>query len=54
MAEQLGSEEIVTMEELVVSHAYEMMALVTLLERKGILSRAEIIEEIKSLRDSHK
>ena len=51
MAEQLGSEEIVTMEELVVSHAYEMMALVTILERKGILSRAEIISEIKSLRD---
>jgi len=39
------------MEELVVSHAYEMMALVTLLEKKGILSRAEIIDEIKSLRD---
>ncbi len=51
MAEQLGNEETVTMEELVVSHAYEMMALVTLLERKGILSRDEIIEEIKSLKD---
>lgn len=51
MAGQLPKEEMVTMEELVVSHAYEMMALVTLLEKKGILSRAEIIEEIKSLRD---
>lgn len=51
MAEKLPQEEMVTMEELVVSHAYEMMALVTLLEKKGILSRAEIIDEIKSLRD---
>lgn len=51
MAEQLGNEEVVSIEEIVVSHAYEMMALVTLLERKGILSREEIIEEIKALRN---
>lgn len=51
MAEWLGSEEIVTIEELVVSHAFEIMALVSLLEKKGILSKTEIIEEIKSLRD---
>jgi hypothetical protein len=30
---------------------YEMMALVTLLEKKGILSRAEIIEEIMTERN---
>lgn len=31
------------------SHSYEMLALVTVLEKKGILNRAEIIEEIQAL-----
>jgi hypothetical protein len=48
MAEQLGNEELVTMEELVISHAYEMIALVTVLEKKGILSRTEIIEALRN------
>jgi len=52
MAEQLPQEQMVTMEELVISHSYEMLALVTVLERKGILSRSEIIEVIKELKDS--
>jgi len=52
MAEQLPQEQMVTMEELVISHSYEMLALVTALERKGILSRSEIIEVIKELKDS--
>jgi hypothetical protein len=52
MANKLPQEEMVTMEELVVSHAYEMVALVTVLEKKGILNRAEIFESIKSLKAS--
>jgi len=47
MAEKLGNEEVVSIEEVVVSHAFEMMALITLLVKKGILPRAEILEEIK-------
>lgn len=50
MAEKLGDEEVVSIEEVVVSHAFEMMALITVLEKKGILSRAEILEEIKRMR----
>jgi len=50
LAEKLGDEEVVSIEEVVVSHAFEMMALITLLEKKGILSRAEILEEIKKIR----
>jgi hypothetical protein len=52
MATQLPKEEMVTIEELVVSHSYEMLALITVLEKKGILKREEIIEVIKALRDS--
>ena len=42
--------EDVTLEDLVINHAYEMLGLITVLEKKGILTRAEIIEEIKSLK----
>jgi len=49
MATKFDNEEMVTLEELVVSHSYEMVALVTILERKGILSRYEIVEVITEM-----
>ena len=39
----------VTLEELVISHSYEMLALVTVLEKKGVLNRQEVVEVIKEL-----
>jgi hypothetical protein len=50
MSEQLTKEDMLTIEELVISHSYEMLALITVLEKKGILARAEIIEEIQKLK----
>lgn len=50
MAEKLGNEQVVTVEELLISQSYEIAALVSLLEKKGVFSREEIVEEIKSLR----
>ena len=50
MAEKLDSNETVSLEELVVSHSFEMIALITDLERKGILTRGEVIEVIKEMR----
>jgi len=47
MAEQLPKEQMVSLEKLVVSHSYEMIALLTVLEKKGILANHEINEEIK-------
>ena len=49
MPEQLPQEHTVSLEELVVSHSYEMLALITVLEKKGIVTRGEIIEVIKEL-----
>ncbi len=46
MAEQGKSEELVTLHELVVSNAYEIAALVAVLERKGVLTQAEVLDEI--------
>jgi len=50
MAEQ-NKKESVSIQELLLSQAYEMSALVSVLEKKGLLTRAEIIEEIKSMRN---
>lgn len=52
MTEQTDTSQAITMEELVVSHSYEMLALITVLEKKGILTRNEIIEVINQLKGS--
>ncbi|GFE62829.1 hypothetical protein [Geobacter sp. AOG2] len=52
MTNKLDDEQMLSLEELVVSHSYEMLALITVLEKKGILTRGEIIEVIKEMRDS--
>lgn len=49
MTEKLKKEETVTLEDVVVSQSYEIAALVTLLEKKGLFTREELLEEIKSL-----
>jgi hypothetical protein len=50
MAEQLDKKETVTVEELVVSQSYEIAAIVSLLEKKRLLTKEEIIEEIRRLK----
>jgi hypothetical protein len=52
MATQLPAEETVTFEELAISNSFEIAALVSVLERKGLLTRQEVIDEIKQLRKS--
>ncbi len=46
MAEQGKSGELVTLQELAVSNAYEIEALGAILERKGILTHTEVLDEI--------
>lgn len=52
MSEQAEQRQAITIEELVVSHSYEMLALITVLEKKGILTRNEIVEVINQLKGS--
>ena len=54
MSEQSPKEESISLEQLVVSHSYEMLALITVLEKKGVLARQEIIEVIKELQNGAK
>ena len=49
-AESLKPKELVTVEELALSNMCETSALVELLERKGILTRQEVLDMIQELR----
>ena len=50
MAEKLPEKEIVTLEELYISNSYEITAMFNILERKGLITKAEILEEIRRLK----
>jgi len=50
MSESSIKEDAFPIEEIIVSHAYEIMALVSLLEKKGIVTRQEILDEIELMR----
>ena len=50
MAERAKLNELVTLQEMTVSNAYEIAALVAVLERKGILTQAEVLAEIAEQR----
>jgi len=51
MAEKLDPKEVVTFEELLMSNMYTQEALINVLVQKGIISKEEVLEEIKRLRD---
>ncbi len=53
MAEKLDPNELVTLDELALSNMWETSALVELLERKGILTRQEVLDMIQDLRRKH-
>ncbi len=50
MAEKLDPKEIVTLDDLAISTMWETSALVELLERKGILTKQEVLDMIQELR----
>ncbi len=50
MAEPLDPNDLVTLDELALSNMWETAALVELLERKGILTKQEVLDMIQELR----
>jgi hypothetical protein len=51
MAKAMSSKEAVPLEEVVLAQAFEMQALLNVLERKGVIAKAEVLEEIRRLRE---
>jgi hypothetical protein len=49
MAKKLHPKEIIDLKELVLSEVIQMEALINILESKGILTRDEVVEEMKSI-----
>ncbi len=50
MANHLDPRELVTIEELALSNMWETSALVELLERRGVLTRQDVLDMIQELR----
>jgi len=50
MAEAMKQDEIVSLEEVVVSNVYTQEDLINVLVKKGLISKEEIIDEIKRLK----
>lgn len=46
---KLDPKEIVDFKELLLSNVYEQEALINILEKKGIITKTELLEEIKKL-----
>jgi hypothetical protein len=52
MAKELDPKQTVDLREVVISEIIQSEALVNLLERKGIITKEELLEEIKSVQAS--
>jgi len=50
MAEKLDPKGTMKIEEVVISHMFEIAALVELLDRKGVLTKQELLDTIQQLR----
>ncbi len=50
MAKSLDPNDLVTLEELAISGMWEMAALVEVLEKKGLLTKQDILDAIRDLR----
>jgi hypothetical protein len=51
MAKVLGGRQTVPLEEVVLAQAFQLEALLNLLEHKGVVRKAEVLEEMKRLRE---
>ncbi len=54
MAKSLDKKETVTFEELLLSNTFTQEALINVLERKGLISKAEVLEELMRLKQVKK
>ncbi len=51
MAKPMSGKQTVSLEEVVVAQAFEFEALLNVLERRRVIRRGEVLEEIKRLKE---
>ena len=49
MPDQPEKRETVSVDDLALSNAYQLEAMINVLERKGLVTKAEVLEELKGL-----
>ncbi len=49
VAEELPDKENLSLEELAVTNSYELIAIFNILERRGLITKTEFLEEVKRL-----
>jgi hypothetical protein len=54
MEEKIDPDDMISFKELFTSNVFEQEALINILDRKGIITKAEVLEEIKRLREMYK
>ena len=52
MAEKLNQKQTVDIKELLMSEVIQMEALINLLDRKGVISKQELLEEMKRVQST--
>jgi hypothetical protein len=52
MEEKPSNKKTVTLEEITVSNMYEIEALIRVLEKKGVLTHEEVLEELKVIKEN--
>ncbi|GFE58080.1 hypothetical protein [Geobacter sp. AOG1] len=52
MPETLTDHQTVALEEAVINNTYEIAALFNILERKGLITRKDLTEEVKRIKES--
>jgi hypothetical protein len=50
MAKAMSGKQAVPLEEVVLAQAFELEALMNVLERRGVVRKADVLEELKRLR----
>ncbi len=50
MAKPMSSKEAVPLEQVVLAQAFELEALMNVLERRGLITKSAVLEELKRLR----
>lgn len=53
MADNIDEQETLTLEELAISNSFEIAAMFNIMERRGLITKAELEEELKRLRTEH-
>ncbi len=52
MAKKLNKKETIPLEELVISQMWELQALYNLLEKKGVITKNELLEETQRIKET--